>query len=55
MVGSICIEGSASFFGKKETKKLYPWLRGRLSLMDKSFLLLFFKKEVLRSYDASFF
>jgi hypothetical protein len=43
-------EGSGSFFEKKEPKKLCPLAsvaRHRQSQMDKSFLLLFFKKEAL--------
>jgi hypothetical protein len=49
-------EESASFFGKKEAKKLYPWFRrvsNKTPEWIKSFLLLFFKKEALASYPIT--
>jgi hypothetical protein len=49
-------QASASFFEKKEAKKLPPWRRAGSShsvQTDKSFLLLFFKKEALPSRPGS--
>jgi hypothetical protein len=43
-------QASASFFVKKEAKKLHPFCAAPSTPMDKSFLLLFFKKEALPSF-----
>jgi len=49
------VEGRSSFFAKKEPKKLLLILTELVSpplaQINKSFLLLFFKKEVLAFFD----